>query len=744
MSKRNINRAEKTAKSTSFITPSVKTKQGQKKSLIDTDIEKESVENSFTSSTPIVKTNIESTSSAEAVEVRDDPETYPSSHDSPENNNSNNSNQNSRPSPMPHSALVSEVICYRDNMPASNSQELVDNGVDNSTTGADDNRPHLPPLSGEVLTNGHQPGHDCVVVENQETIQSPSSLPPFSSSSPSHYAHRQGGCLSPATTTSMSPARRASPSPRHRIRTVSSTSTCAGEVSVPMFFTGKGVLVTGATGFIGKVLIEKLLRCCPDLACVYCLIRPKNKQAIETRLEDITSSKLFDRLRKERPGFESQLKPVFGDMLLPGLGISDSDRQMLQRNIHVVFHSAATIRFDEPLRVAVEMNVVAVRKMLALCREFHHLEALVHVSTAYANCDRPYIEETVYPPPVEPQKIIDVLEWMDDEMLELFTPKLMGDKPNTYTYTKQLAEHLLMTEGADLPLAIIRPSIVGAAWKEPFPGWIDNYNGPSGIYIAAGRGILRSMKGDYNAVADIVPVDIPVNIMITVAWYTAVAKPKSILIYHATTGGCNPFTWGDMSGIVNKSFHQIPLEGCFRRPNVAIVSNNFLHDYWTCVSHLFPAYLCDVAFRLVGKKPRMVKLYNKLHRSIDCLKFFTCNEWQWSNSNHDMLKHQLLPSDLKMFYFDPLPLHWPTYIENYCLGAKKYVLNEDLSGLPAARAHIRKLRIIRYVFNSVVAVILWRVLIAKSQFARNLWFFIVGLVYKFVQHFRITSTMNKS
>ncbi|KAK3753857.1 hypothetical protein RRG08_006244 [Elysia crispata] len=461
-------------------------------------------------------------------------------------------------------------------------------------------------------------------------------------------------------------------------------------------------------------------------------------------LTNIRKKGLFDRLRKERPGFESQLKPVFGDMLLPGLGITESDRHMLERNIHVVFHSAATIRFDEPLRVAVEMNVVAVRKILALCRGFHHLEALVHVSTAYANCDRPYIEETVYPPPVEPQKIIDVLEWMDDEMLELFTPKLMGEKPNTYTYTKQLAEHLLMTEGADLPLAIIRPSIVGAAWKEPFPGWIDNYNGPSGIYIAAGRGILRSMKGDYNAVADIVPVDIPVNIMITVAWYTAVAKPRSIMIYHATTGGCNPFTWGDMSGIVNKSFHQIPLEGCFRRPNVAIVNNSFLHDYWTCVSHLFPAYLCDVAFRLMGKKPRMVKLYNKLHRSIDCLKFFTCNEWQWSNSNHDMLKHQLLPSDLKVFYFDPLPLHWPTYIENYCLGAKKYVLNEDLSGLPAARAHIRKLRIIRYVFNSVVAVILWRVLIAKSQFARNLWFFIVGLVYKFVQHFRITSTMNKS
>lgn len=58
---------------------------------------------------------------------------------------------------------------------------------------------------------------------------------------------------------------------------------------------------------------------------------------------------------------------------------------------------------------------------------------------------------------------------MDDEMIESITPQLIGDKPNTYTYTKQLAESLLLKEGAELPLAIVRPSIVGAAWKEPIP-----------------------------------------------------------------------------------------------------------------------------------------------------------------------------------------------------------------------------------------------------------------------------------
>ena len=54
------------------------------------------------------------------------------------------------------------------------------------------------------------------------------------------------------------------------------------------------------------------------------------------------------------------------------------------------------------------------------------------------------------------------------------------------------------------------------------------------------------MKVDLGGVADIIPVDIPVNMLITVAWYTAVMKPDHVLIYHSTTGSVNPFTWGEM------------------------------------------------------------------------------------------------------------------------------------------------------------------------------------------------------
>lgn len=511
--------------------------------------------------------------------------------------------------------------------------------------------------------------------------------------------------------------------------------------TVAEYYDGKSVFITGGTGFIGKVLIEKLLRSCPKLNKVYLLIRPKRSQDTDQRLEELVDSPLFEKLKKEQPSFKDKFVAINGDMCQPELGISQSDKELLEREIHIVFHSAATIRFDEPLRVAVEMNVLGVRKMVNLCKNFKNLEVFVHVSTAYANCDRPYIEEVVYPTPVDPQKLIDALEWMDDDMLDSITPRLIGDKPNTYTYTKQLAEDLLIKEGAGMPIAILRPSIVGAAWKEPIPGWIDNYNGPSGLYIAVGKGILRSMKCDFRGIADIIPVDIPVNMLIAVAWYTAVTKPKNVLIYHSTTGSVNPFTWGEMEDVVMKFWKKVPLDACFRRPRVAITNNGFMHEFYMMVSHLMPAYLADLGYCMIGKKPRMVKIYNKLHRSINCLTYFTMQSWEWTYNNLEMLVSQMSPEDRKNFYFDPRPLHWPTYLENYCLGTKKFLLNEDLSGLPAARAHLRKLRNIRYIFNTVLIVVLWRTLIARSQIARNLWFFIMGLVMKFVKFFRITSTI---
>ncbi|XP_075423523.1 fatty acyl-CoA reductase 1 isoform X3 [Ascaphus truei] len=515
-------------------------------------------------------------------------------------------------------------------------------------------------------------------------------------------------------------------------------------ISIPDFYKGKNVLITGATGFMGKVLLEKLLRSCPSVKAVYVLVRPKASQKPQERVTEMMGYKLFDRLRDEQPDSTEKVIAISSELTQPELDLSKEDQETLIDCIDIVFHCAATVRFNESLRDAMQLNVIATRQVLYLAQRMKKLEVFIHVSTAYANCNRKQIEEIVYPPPVDPRKLIESLEWMDDSLVSDITPKLIGDRPNTYTYTKALAEYVVQQEGSKLNIAIVRPSIVGASWKEPFPGWIDNFNGPSGLFIAAGKGILRTMRASNNAVADLIPVDVVVNTTLAAAWYSGVnrySRPRNIIVYNCTTGGTNPFHWGEVEYYVNVSFKMNPLEQTLRRPNVTLRSNPLLHHYWTAVSHIGPAVLFDAFLRLTGQKPWMMKTITRLHKAMMLLEYFTSNSWVWNNENTNMLMNQLSSEDKKVFNFDVRQLHWAEYMENYCMGTKKYVLNEEMSGLPAARKHLNKLRNIRYGFNTVLVVLIWRVFIARSQMARNIWYFVVSLCFKFLSYFRASSTM---
>ena len=88
----------------------------------------------------------------------------------------------------------------------------------------------------------------------------------------------------------------------------------------------------------------------------------------------IFSLQVFEQLRNDRPQAITKLIPVAGDVTLDGLGLSPSDVQLLCDNVSIVFNSAATVRFDEELKTAVEMNVKGPQRLITLCHKMKCLD----------------------------------------------------------------------------------------------------------------------------------------------------------------------------------------------------------------------------------------------------------------------------------------------------------------------------------------------------------------------------------
>jgi len=70
----------------------------------------------------------------------------------------------------------------------------------------------------------------------------------------------------------------------------------------------------------------------------------------------------------------TKIIPVAGDVTLPSLGLSPADLQLLSDNVSLVFNSAATVRFDEELRTAVELNVKGPQRLINVCHQMKHLD----------------------------------------------------------------------------------------------------------------------------------------------------------------------------------------------------------------------------------------------------------------------------------------------------------------------------------------------------------------------------------
>jgi len=99
--------------------------------------------------------------------------------------------------------------------------------------------------------------------------------------------------------------------------------------------------------------------------------------------------------------------------------------------------------------------------MVQLAREMRQLESFVHVSTAFSNCIIYDIKESFYPEHLNcsSDKVLAMTELMSEELLDNMESALLGSYPNTYTYTKALAEDVILKEAGGLPLCIFRPAV---------------------------------------------------------------------------------------------------------------------------------------------------------------------------------------------------------------------------------------------------------------------------------------------
>lgn len=147
----------------------------------------------------------------------------------------------------------------------------------------------------------------------------------------------------------------------------------------------------------------------------------------------------------------------------PNLGFDEQTLNDLCEKVNIIFHCAATIKFNSHLRIAIRTNLTGTLRTIEFAKKLKNLAAYIHLSTAFCNSNyRGLLSEKVYPPAQDPYEMLKLAE--NDEAWENCNTRadwahIIKEHPNTYTFTKQLAENLVMKEMAGYPAGIVRPSV---------------------------------------------------------------------------------------------------------------------------------------------------------------------------------------------------------------------------------------------------------------------------------------------
>ncbi|MEM9453195.1 MAG: SDR family oxidoreductase [Myxococcota bacterium] len=367
-------------------------------------------------------------------------------------------------------------------------------------------------------------------------------------------------------------------------------------VSIRETYEGRHILLVGGSGFVGKVCLAMILQRIPDVGRIYMLLRDKG-EGVAARFEQIVNEGFVFAPLHEKYGAElseyisRRVEVVAGDVSHPDLGLEPEVAARLHGCVDLVINVAGLVDFNPDLRDAYETNVlgaVHVADFVERCKRTR----LIHVSTCYVAGQRDgFIPERVLPhtpggepmdakaelaklqeimaqteadnasPEVDAQLHRDVIKRLQargvepserrirdmvrrlkrkrlrETMIQAGTDRAKAlSWPNTYTYTKALAEYLLVDRQDRLDFAIFRPAIVESSVEFPFPGWNEGFNttGPL-VYLA--KTWFRHIPAMPGNPLDVIPVDMICKAMIIAG--AALLRGEHAQVYQCGTSDRN-------------------------------------------------------------------------------------------------------------------------------------------------------------------------------------------------------------
>lgn len=476
------------------------------------------------------------------------------------------------------------------------------------------------------------------------------------------------------------------------------------------YYDGKTIFVTGATGLVGKLLIEKLLRL--NVGKIFVFVREKKNVSPSDRLEAFLTEEVFQNHSNDLDKIRKKIVTVVGDLLKPGLGLNENDINYLSEETEIVFHSAAHMPFEDNLAAPFQANTVGTKQLLEVAERMVNLQCFVYVSTAYSNCCRKIVKEEFYEPSIDPELLIKAMPlFRSEEEIAIMTNAIIKPWPKSYMFSKALAEELVHRANAKIPVVVVRPSVILTTYKEPIPGFTNNLHGLNGIIVGAGSGFLRIMRGDSNKLSDIIPADYVINFILLAGW-KRITSPDSKLIYNCCSSNNTPYTNGNLCKKLMAIGLKYPPKDCLWKINFGFVKSAWLAQFLTILYHFIPAIFFDLKLKYSGQKLIIMKLYRKVAMFASTVGFFFDLPCFMDNTEMLKLIDELPESQRKQFECDPRTLKWDEFFYTYIIGLRVNLRNDPLDTLPVALKRQKQFTVLHYtlqaLFICLIGAICWQ------------------------------------